>query len=136
MKIVVVPREQDLEAAFAELANARVGALTIGNDALLASWYQQIRSLATRHKIAAVLGGSGGRQSLYEGALAAYGPRVGDLYQKIGIYAGQILKGTKPGDLPVYYPTEFDLIINLRSANSLGLTVPPSLLARADEVIE
>jgi putative tryptophan/tyrosine transport system substrate-binding protein len=70
------------------------------------------------------------------GGLVAYGPRVPDLYRMLGVYAGRVLKGSNSADLPVYYPTRFDLIINLKTANTLGVTVPTDLLARADEVIE
>jgi putative ABC transport system substrate-binding protein len=133
LKVVKVTREQDLEAAFDDFARARVGGLTIGNDALLSSLYPQIATLATHYKVAALVSG---RQFVSAGGLAAYGPRFSDLYRLLGEYTGRVLKGTKPADLPVYYPTKFDLVINLNTAKAIGLTIPPSLLARADEVIE
>jgi putative tryptophan/tyrosine transport system substrate-binding protein len=117
LKVVKVTREQDLERAFDDLARSQVGGLTIGNDALLASWNQQIANLAIRYKLPALIAGG----------LFTYGPRVDDLYRRLGEYVGQILKGTKPADLPVYYPTQIDLILNLRTAKAIGLT---------DEVIE
>jgi putative ABC transport system substrate-binding protein len=133
LKVAKVTREPDLEGAFDDLAKASIGALTLGNDALLASWIQPIASLATRHKIPSVFSG---RPFVVAGGLIAYGPRVPDLYRMLGVYTGRVLKGTNPADLPVYYPTEFDLIINLKTANTLGVTVPTDLLARADEVVE
>jgi putative ABC transport system substrate-binding protein len=133
LKVVKVARGQDLESAFDELAKAQVGGLTISNDALLSSLYPQIANLAIRYKVPALVTG---RQFVVGGGLAAYGPRFDELYRLLGEYTGHILKGTKPADLPVYYPTQFDLVINLRAAKAIGLTVPPTLLARADEVIE
>jgi len=133
IKVVKVTREQDLKAAFDDLVEARVGALTLGNDALLASWYQQIANLAIRYKIPVVFSG---RQFVVAGGLVAYGPRIGDLYRILGVYTGRILKGASPADLPVFYPTQFDLFINLKTAKTLGISVPTDLLARADEVIE
>jgi putative ABC transport system substrate-binding protein len=130
---VNVTSEQGLEGAFDDLAKASVGALTISTDALLASWYQQIASLAIRYKIPALISG---RQFIAAGGLISYGSRINDLYRVLGEYTGRVLKGDKPADLPVYYPTKFDLIINLKTAKTLGLEIPPTLLARADEVIE
>jgi putative tryptophan/tyrosine transport system substrate-binding protein len=131
--VVKVTKEQDLEGALDDLANAQVGAMTIGNDALLASWFHQIAALSTRHKVPALVGG---REFVLAGGLMAYGPRVGDLFRMLGEYTGRILKGTKPADLPVYYPTKLDLIINLKVAKAIGLTVPTAILLRADEVME
>jgi putative ABC transport system substrate-binding protein len=136
LRVAKVTREQDMEGAFDDLAKARVSALTIGNDALLASWYQQIATLGTRYKLPALAGTGHVREFLLAGGLIVYGPRTGDLYRMLGEYTGRVLKGTKPADLPVYYPTQFDLIINLKAAKAIGLTIPPVLLARADEVIE
>ena len=133
LKVVKVTREPDLEGAFDDLAKASIGALTLGNDALLASWVQPIASLATRHKIPSVFSG---RPFVMAGGLIAYGPRVADLYRMLGAYTGRVLKGTNPADLPVYYPTEFDLLINLKTAKTLGVSIPTDLLVRADEVIE
>ena len=133
IKVEKVTREQDLKAAFDDLDKARVGALAFGNDALLSSWYQQIADLAIRYKIPAIFSS---RQFVAAGGLVAYGPRIGDLYRILGVYTGRVLKGANPADLPVYYPTQFDLIINLKAAKTLGIGVPTDLLVRADEVIE
>jgi putative ABC transport system substrate-binding protein len=133
IKVEKVTTEQDLKAVFDDLDKARVGALTLGNDALLSTWYQQVADFAARYKIPTIFSG---REFVIAGGLAAYGPRIGDLYRMLGVYTGRVLKGANPADLPVYYPTQFDLIINLKTAKALGLTAPPSLLARADEVIE
>jgi putative ABC transport system substrate-binding protein len=132
LKVAKVAREQDLESAFDDLAKAQVGAVAIDTDAPLAGWFQQIATLSARYRLPALYT----RDFVLAGGLMAYGPRPGDLYRMLGEYTGRILKGTKPADLPVYYPTQFDLIINLKTAKALGLTIPPALLARADEVIE
>ena len=131
LKVVKVTKEQELEGAFEDLSGA--GGMTTGNDALFASWRQQIASLAYRNKLPAI---QSSRQFAVAGGLIAYGPRVNEVYRTVGDYTARILKGIKPADLPVWYPTQFDLILNLKTAKAIGLTVPPSILARADEVIE
>jgi putative ABC transport system substrate-binding protein len=105
----------------------------MANDPIFFNMYQQITMLATHYKIPVV---SNSRQLAFAGGLASYGPRFDDLYRLLGEYTGRILKGAKPADLPVYYPTQLNLIVNLKTAKALGLTIPPSILARADEVIE
>jgi putative ABC transport system substrate-binding protein len=121
LKVLKVTKEQELEAAFDDFAKSRVGGVTSGNDALFASWRQQIASLGNRNKLPVI---QSSRQFTDAGGLIAYGPRVNEVSR------------TEPADLPVWYPTQFDLIINLKTAKAIGLTVPPSILARADEVIE
>jgi putative ABC transport system substrate-binding protein len=122
--------ERDFDAAFATLVQLRAGALVIGNDPFLASHGEQLAGLTLRHAVPAVF------PAATAGGLMSYGGSVADIYRIAGVYAGRILKGDKPSDLPVQQTTEVELIINLKTAKTLGLTVPASVLARADEVIE
>jgi putative ABC transport system substrate-binding protein len=125
--------EPDLGMLFTTLAPLRVGALVITNDPFLNSHAQQLAALATRYAIPAI---HSFRSFPAAGGLASYGASVIDEYRIAGSYAGRILKGEKPPDLPVQQSTKVELVINLKTAKALGLTVPPSLLATADEVIE
>jgi putative ABC transport system substrate-binding protein len=123
----------DLEPAFAQLVGARVGAVLVSNDALFLNQRVQLVALAKRHSLPA---NYEFREFPAIGGLMSYGPSLTGTYQKIGTYAALILKGSQPGDLPVQQPTAFELIINSATARSLGIQIPPSLLLRADEVIE
>ena len=125
--------EGEIDAAFAQLAERRTGALLVDTDAFLFSRRAQLVGLAKRYAISTIFDR---REYAEAGGLVSYGGSVEDVYRLAGIYTGRILKGEKPADLPVIQSTKLQLIVNLKTANALGIAVPPSLLARADEVIE
>jgi putative ABC transport system substrate-binding protein len=125
--------ESEIDAAFATLVQLQPGALLIGADALFFVQRHQLAALAERHAVPAIFGA---REFAAAGGLASYGASLTAINRQLGIYAGRILNGAKPADLPVQQPTTFELVVNLKTAKALGLTVPPSILARADEVIE
>ena len=133
LHILKAGTEGEIDAAFTALADLRIGALVIGGDPFFTSQGDRLAALTARHAIAAIYEW---REFATAGGLISYGPSVTGTYRRAGIYAGKILKGAKPADLPVEQPTRFELVVNLNAAKALGLTVPPSILARADEVIE
>jgi hypothetical protein len=123
----------DIDMAFASLARERADALFIGPDAFFDSRRLQLAILAVRNATPTAYPDS---ESPRAGGLISYGTDVIDVYRQVGVYSGRILKGAKPADLPVEQVTKFELVINLITAKALGIDVPPSLIARADEVIE
>jgi putative tryptophan/tyrosine transport system substrate-binding protein len=124
---------EEVDRGFAELKQARAEAVVVAADAFLIGEGRHIAELATQYRLPSIFEI---RESVKSGGLMSYGPSVGAIYRRAASYVNKILKGAKPGDIPVEQPTKFELVINLKTAKALGLEIPPTLLALADEVIE
>jgi len=133
IKLLRASTSGEIDAAFASLASERPDALFIGNDSFFNSRRVQFVQLAAHHRLPAIYSG---REYSEIGGLISYGTNIGDAYRQAGLYAGRILKGAKPSDLPVVQSSKFELVINHQTARTLGLSVSDKLIVAADEVIE
>ncbi|MFL4981345.1 MAG: ABC transporter substrate-binding protein [Xanthobacteraceae bacterium] len=131
--VLYASRERDVDGAFGTLAEQRARSLVVSTDGWLFSRRDQIIAAAARHKVPTIYDR---REFVTAGGLVSYGTQAADAQRRLGVYAGRILAGEKPADLPVVQPIRFELIVNLKTAKALGLEVPPTLLVAADEVIE
>ena len=133
LRVVRVGSDSEIEPAFAGLSEMGAGALVVVGNPIFSRRMAQIVALASRNAIPAIYSG---RLYVETGGLLSYASNLAEVYRQKGIYTGKILKGAKPTDLPVERPSRFELVVNLKTAKALGITIPPSILARADEVIE
>jgi putative ABC transport system substrate-binding protein len=131
--VLKIRAESELAGAFETLAGQHISALFVSAHANFMIWRDQLIALAARHKVAASYTT---RDFVVVGGLMSYGSDLTEVYRQVGLYAGQVLKGAKPAELPVMQPTKYELVLNLKTAKALGLEIPPTMLATADEVIE
>jgi putative ABC transport system substrate-binding protein len=133
LQVLTARERQEIDTAFATMARERVQALLVTSDPMFLAQRERIVDLAAKHRLPAIFGW---RESAEAGGLMSYATNLADMYRRLATYVDKILKGAKPGDLPIEQPTTSELVINLKTAKALGLTIPPSLLGRADRVIE
>ena len=133
IEVVTASTNSGIDTAFAMMVKMRADAFLISPEALFVTRRVQLLTLAARHALPAMYHR---REFTDAGGLMSYGSNLADQFRQTGLYAGRILKGEKPTDMPVQLPTKFEFVINLQTAKTLGITIPPTLLARADEVIE
>jgi putative ABC transport system substrate-binding protein len=133
IRVLYAGNRGEIDKAFTSAVEQRIGALVIQNEILFIAQREQIVVLAARHRLPTI---QETREYAAAGGLISYGPSIADRYRMLGSYAGRVLKGERPADLPVVQPAKFELVINLNTAKAIGLEIPPTLLARADEVIE
>jgi putative ABC transport system substrate-binding protein len=133
LQLVEARGPDDFDRAFSDMARVRAGALTVLGSSRFFSEWRRLVELAAKNRLPAMYPW---REGVDAGGLMAYGPDLADVFRRTASYVDKILKGAKPGDLPVERPTKFEVVINLKTAKALGLTIPSPLLARADQVIE